>query len=90
MDPYVARYIHLTPDKCSQAFPIPFHFRVLYAEHKPKNKKWGRPGNEKISVLSQVHSMSNNNDGNKLMISLVYFATTAITVLANKLLYHQM
>ena len=46
--------------------------------------------NEKISVSSRVRSMCNNNDGNKLMISLVYFATTAITVLADKLLYYQM
>ena len=45
-------YIHLCPLDIIHVIGVPMPFTVLlcssasvhYTEHKPKNKKWGRPG----------------------------------------------
>ena len=50
--PYVhlASTRHHSRDGCSQAFPIFCTLPLLCIIHKPKNKKWDRPGNEAITA----------------------------------------
>ena len=65
----ISLYIHLAftwCHKCSQAFPIFGHFSasMYYAEHKPKSKKWGRPGNKAPSwTLCRILATENHRQG---------------------------
>ena len=40
-------------DRCSQAFSVFRAASMYYTERKPKNKKWGRPGNEATLICEQ-------------------------------------